>query len=172
MKGFKWVLVETYDKEAMNECEHVFQFPLRVDEEFTIDDVTYIVDHAEWYADKQFGKAMVRMTRYRIPDTATQFVHKCPAMEKHMSKLSHDDLMKFEAKLGEKTVEGLKKGRVKMRHHKTLEQKCKHCGVVFWKKKNVLPEQVDVDVEMNVDSADDEYFDFDGEDFIPIEKPE
>lgn len=172
MKGFKWKLVETYDNEAINEVEHVFKFPLKVNQEFTIDDVTYIVEHAEWYPTEKYGKALVRMTRYRIPDTATQFVHKCPAMERYMSGISKEDIMKFEARFGSKTVEGLKKGRVKMRHHKSLEQKCDHCGVVFWKKQNIIPDEVDVETQMDKEDESDEYFDFDGEEFKIVEKPE
>ena len=168
MKGFKWTLVETFDHEALNEREHVFQHPLRVHEAFTIDGVTYEVEHAEWDAQTKAGRALVKMTRYRIPDTATQFVHKCPAMQKQMDKITPDDLVKFEAQWGAKTVNGWKSGRVKMRHHKSIEQPCKHCGVVFWKEQNLIPDTVDVEADM-VEKDDDEYFEFDGKDFTPRE---
>lgn len=147
-------LLHDYFSEGDNPIKRDFKKKLEQGSRFTINDVTYLVEHVEHYnADDCNGKALIRMVRYRIPDTATQFVHKCPVKKDAMEKLDRDDVLKLENKFGktgaEKKIKAWKQGRTKLRTYNHLEKECPLCECVFWKKNNLVPETVIVDGVMH-----------------------
>lgn len=152
-KNFKYELIDFFDDKTENAIIHTFKKKLVVGETFKKDDVVYEIEDADWWHDRRKGKAIIRMVRYRIPNTATQFVHKCPAKKKAMEKLDKDDILQIEKKYGkkgaEKRIKQWKAGRTKMNSHNKVEIKCPLCKCVFWKEKNEVPEAVTIDGVMN-----------------------
>jgi len=150
-KKFTYILYDFFDGDTENPTKMVFDRQLKTDEELKFDGVTYKVIEADFF-DKH-GTAVIRMTRYRIPDTSTQFVHKCPVKKKHMEKLDRDDVIKLEKKFGKKgaakRVKQWKNGRTKMQSYNRIETTCPLCECVFYKKHNTIPDEVTVDGVMN-----------------------
>lgn len=153
---YRYVLIDFFDSEADKELQRDFSIKLERDMTFTINDVTYAVEHAEHYNavdDVTIGKAIVKMVRYRISDTATSFVHKCPVKKSSMEKLDRDDVLKLETKFGKKgatkRIKAWKTGRTKLQSYNKLESKCPLCQCVFWKKHNRVPETVVIDGVMH-----------------------
>lgn len=153
---FPYKLIEVWDTEGENKIEVKLKKRLSVGDQFTIDGVTYSVEETDWFEDQGSGTALVRMIRYRIPDTATTHVHKCPAKKEHIQQLSSDDVVKLENKHGAKKVKKyMRSPNIKMRTHSTLETKCPGCGVVFWKKNIALPDTVEVEKVMDEERGDE-----------------
>lgn len=131
------MLFDNFDVERTNPVTLKFSGLLKVGETFDVSDVTYRVTNRGTQAGVPF--LIVRMIRYKIPDTSTQFIHKCPAKKGAVEKLDREDVIKIEA-TGTKL-----NGRVKMQSYNTKEQACPHCKTVFWKEHIALPEEVEVE---------------------------
>ena len=135
--GITHVLFDEYDEDRQNPVTLKFAKILTEGKMFEVHDVRYLVKAVKQRAGVRI--ATVRMIRYKIPDTATQFIHKCPAKKGAVEKLDREDVVKIEA-TGKKL-----NGRVKMQSYNVKEQACPHCKTVFWKEHLVLPEEVEVD---------------------------
>jgi len=129
----EYTLYDVFDERRERPVRREFTNKLEPGSQFTIDDVTYRVVTLEPQV------AVVRMLKYKIPNTATQFVHKCPAKKGAFEKLSKDDVMKLDdlKKRNLKTHD-----RVKMQGH--MKQKCPHCRTIFWKESMAMPDPVQV----------------------------
>lgn len=126
-------LWDYYDLDRVGRSPELgFSKQLKNADRFEFDGVTYEVTDVMRGGPKH-SAVIVKMVRYQIPDTATQFVHKCPAKKDADSSMSRDDIMKIPAK------------RVKMQSHNRLEIKCPHCKTIFWKKNHGVPDEVQVD---------------------------
>lgn len=151
--AFKYELVDYFDERTENTIKKVFKKKLVAGQQIEKNDVVYIIEDADWWPDTRKGKAIIRMVRYKIPNTATSFVHKCPAKKKAMEKLDSDDVIKIEKKYGKKgaakRIKQWKAGRAKLNSHNKIETQCPLCDCVFWKEKNEVPETVVVDGVMN-----------------------
>jgi len=154
-KKFKYELIDFFDDKTENVITRAFKKKLVVGQTFEKNDVVYSVEDSDWFSDRRKGKAIIRMVRYRIPNTATQFVHKCPAKKKAMEKLDSDDVLQIEKKYGKagakKRIKQWKAGRTKMNSHNRVETQCPLCECVFWKEKSEVPETVVIDGVMNKD---------------------
>ena len=128
---YEYTLFDVFDRSQSNPVKRRFKKELQLGDEFTIDDVTYRVVLIERHA-------VVRMFKYKIPNTATQVVHKCPAKKEMLDALSKEDLLKISDPKGKK-----KSNRIKMRGGAVTQ--CPHCKVTFWKEKEERPEQVEVE---------------------------
>ncbi len=143
-------LFDFFDKSHSHPIERTFETPLQEGSEFTIEGVTYKVVgrlNVMFMGPVKFGNVPsleVRMTRYKVENSSTQFVHKCPAKPDGSSKITDDDMMKFDPK---------KQKRVKLRTYNVLEQACPHCKVIFWKERNEIPPEVHVDKVMGKKNA-------------------
>lgn len=116
--------------------------PLAVGDTLEFNDVTYKVERR--FNNPRLGDcAVLKMVRYRIPDTATQFVHKCPAKKNAMDRMSREDLINLEQEQGKKATERMQQGRVKMGGIAPVVV-CPFCKCEFWKKQVLIPEQVQV----------------------------
>lgn len=135
--GNTHILFDHFDVERENPVTLKFSGLLRAGETFDVNDVTYRVTKHKTQAG--VPTLVVRMIRYKIPDTSTQFIHKCPAKKGAVEKLDREDVVKIEA-TGTKL-----NGRVKMQSYNVKEQACPHCKTVFWKDNIALPEEVEVD---------------------------
>jgi len=144
----KYVLVDLWDHNAENEITINMKFHLKPNDIFTIEQVTYQVEEVDFFEDIAEGKAVIRMIRYRIPDTATTTVHRCLAKKEHFDTMSSTDLIRLEERYGAKKVKAWS-GKVKLKTYNKLESKCEFCGVTFWKKYNSVPDTVAVDVMMD-----------------------
>ena len=153
MKYNYW-FIDFFDDDGNTFIEYELDNELEQDSIFTINDVTYQVEYVEhqlsvtdekWYA----GMAIIRMIRYKLSDTSTSFVHKCPVKKSVMEKLDRDDVINLEKKFGKigakKRIEAWKIGRTKMRSYNKLELKCPLCECIFWKENNLVPQTVIVD---------------------------
>jgi len=132
----KYTLYDFFDREKTNCVLRNFSKPLKVKQRFIINDVEYKVTRIKKKV------AIVRMIKYKIDNSNTSFVHKCPAKKSTMEKLDQDDLIKLEKKVGKKQVKSWTAGRVKMRGH--FKQQCPFCKVIFWKESFEHPEEVSV----------------------------
>ena len=145
---YAYVLIESFDDEAENEVIVNRKKKLNPGDSFKIQDITYEVEYTEWYGSEKTGKALVRMVRYKIPDTATQFVHKCPVRKKQAKSMTDEDVLKFEKELGKrkanKKMAYMKEGRVKMQSYNKLEIECPLCKCVFYKNYNLIPQSVTI----------------------------
>lgn len=139
---FPYKLIDHFDSEKINTRELSFSKELVSGDVFEVDDVTYEV--GEVISSSLVHQAVIRMTRYKIPSTTTQFVHKCPAKKSMVDALDRDDVVKLEAKVGPEKLSRIKGGRVKMRAYNAIEQQCPLCKVVFWKEQTLLPDTVAV----------------------------
>lgn len=131
--GLEYTLFDVFDEERERPVQKHFNNKLEPGSHFTIDDVTYRVVTLEPQV------AVVRMLRYKIPNTATQFVHKCPAKKSALEKLGKEDVVKLDdlKKRNLKTHD-----RVKMQGH--MKQQCPHCKTIFWKESMAMPDPVEV----------------------------
>lgn len=142
-----YTLIENFDHDAENPIHVRLKTHVKVGDRFTIENVTYEVEDSDYFEDTGEGKAIVRMVRYRIPDTATTAVHKCPAKKEHFDNMNAEDIIRLEEKYGAKKVKAWS-NKVKLKTYNKLESKCEFCGVTFWKKVNTLPDTVEVEVVM------------------------
>ena len=126
----QYPLFDVFDRKKENPVTKELKEELQIGEEFTIEDVTYRVMLLE-------PQAVVRMVRYKIPNTATQVVHKCPAKKEMLDNLSKEDFLKITSPAQKKLF---KSSRIKMPGH--IATKCPHCKVTFWKEKEARPEKV------------------------------
>jgi len=144
---FNYTLFDYFDGDTENSRDMEFATKLKTGQTFKKSKVVYRVEECDHWDGK--GTAIIRMIRYQIPDTATQFVHKCPVKKSHMEKLDKDDVLKMEKAYGKedaaRKIKQWKSGRVKMQSHNKLEIKCPLCECVFWKKNNAVPETVTID---------------------------
>ncbi len=151
--AFKYELIDYFDERTENTVKRVFPKRLLVGQVIEKNDVAYIIEDVDWWPETRKGKAIIRMVRYKIPNTATSFVHKCPAKKKAMEKLDSNDVIKIEKKYGkkgaEKRIKQWKAGRAKLNSHNKIETQCPLCDCVFWKEKNEVPEIVVIDGVMN-----------------------
>lgn len=129
---FEYTLFDIFDRDKKNPTTRTFKKELQLGDEFVINDVTYrvVILHRH---------AIVRMMKYKIPNTATQVVHKCPAKKEMLESLTEDDLLKIKDPIQQKE---LKSSRVKMPGHVVTQ--CPHCKVTFWKEKDERPVNVEV----------------------------
>ena len=147
-KKYSYILYEVFDGQTQNEIEWSFYHKLVQDQSFDINDVTYEVLETDFFDGG--GKAIVQMTRYRIGDEATQFVHVCPAKKDADDKMDRDDVVDLKKQIGQKEfdkqVKRWKKQqkRVKLKAYNRLEITCPFCKVVFWKVNNSLPAPVEI----------------------------
>ena len=111
--SFEYKLYDYFDTEKEKPIHRSFEKPLAPNQEFDIEGVTYKVTGIEADSDES-PTVVVRMIRYKISNTTTQFIHYCPA----------------------------EKRRIKMQGHMTIQ--CPHCKVIFWKESMEMPEQVQV----------------------------
>lgn len=137
-KGLTHVLFDSFDAQRENPIQLMFAKKLKEGNFFDVNDVRYKVEGVKLRAGVPI--ATVRMVRYKIPDSATQFVHKCPAKKGAVERLDREDIVKIEAAQGKKMS-----SRVKMHSYNVKEQACPHCKTVFWKEHLVMPEEVEVD---------------------------
>ena len=131
-------LFDFFDEEKVNPVKRAFRKPLTKGKKFSIEDVTYKVVNVN----RKTNNAVIRMIRYKIQNTSTAVVHKCPARKSVMDNMDRDDIIELEKKIGPKAVSQWKKGRVKMQGH--MKQRCPFCKVVFWKESMELPAKVEV----------------------------
>lgn len=112
---------------------------------FTIEDVTYLITKI-FKKKKNFGNEKLvetRMVKYKIPNTVTTHVHKCPAKLKEMENLSVEGRKMLVGKYGENTVNQWQlTGRVKLKIE--LAHQCPGCKVTFYKDEVIAPESVKV----------------------------
>ena len=129
---YEYTLYDIFDRNKKNPVKRSFKKELCLGDEFTIDDVTYrvVIIHRH---------AVVRMLKYKIPNTATQVVHKCPAKKEMLESLSKEDLLKI---TDPKVKKSLKTGRVRMGGLTNIQ--CPHCKVTFWKEKEERPEKAEI----------------------------
>ena len=117
---------------------------LKKDQMFTIDDVTYII--TKIFKSKSHGEGKLvetRMVKYKIPNTVTTHVHKCPAKMVQMRNIDVEQRKELVKKYGESTVNGWQQnGRVKLKIE--LAHQCPECKVVFYKDAMQTPEAFQV----------------------------
>ncbi len=157
--SYRYTLYDYYDVNTENGKEMSFTLQLTIGQKIRKDNVTYKILECDYWGDgkstsgKAYGRAIIQMTRYKIPDSATQFIHKCPAKKKAMEKIDADDVIKLEKKFGKKgaakRIKSWKAGRAKLQSYNKLETKCPMCGCVFYKKHNTVPDVVYIDGVMN-----------------------
>lgn len=135
-------LFDFFDKEKENPVKRNFRKTLKKGKKFSIKGVTYKVVKVS----KKTNNAIIRMIKYRINNTATAVVHKCPARKSGMEAMDKGDIVELEEKIGSKIVDQWKKGRVKMQGH--MKQQCPFCKVVFWKESMEIPAKVKVSAVM------------------------
>lgn len=128
----EYTLFDVFDRKKANPVKRNFKKELEIGDEFVIDEVTYRVLIVERHA-------IIRMIKYKIPNTATQVVHKCPAKKEMLGQLSKEDLLKI---TDPKTKKNLKTSRVKLQG--SIVTQCPHCKVTFWKEKEERPEKVEI----------------------------
>jgi hypothetical protein len=145
---YSYTFVDWFDDDAANAVTQKLKKKLEVGDIFNINDVTFSVEHIE-YTDKKKAKALIRMRRYKIGNTQTQFVHKCPAKRDMMGKLSREDVIRMEENVGKKQVDSWKKGRVKLNSYNKKEIICPECKTVFWKEYDDIPDTVEVTATLN-----------------------
>lgn len=133
----EYVLFDSYDSDKENPILLSFETPLEKSKKFTINDVTYKVI--------KMGKkknVIIKMIKYKIDNTATSIVHKCPKKDELNAQLTDDKIETFRKKHGDKAVDTLMSSRVKL--HSMKETKCPFCKVKFWKEKVEIPEEVQI----------------------------
>lgn len=128
----EYTLFDVFDRKKSNPIKRTFKKELEIGDEFVIDEVTYRVLIIERHT-------VVRMVKYKVPNTATQVVHKCPAKKEMIGALSKEDLLKI---TDPKKKKELKSNRVKMPG--SIVTQCPHCKVTFWKEKEERPEKVEI----------------------------
>lgn len=151
--GYHYILYDYFDGDTSNPVTCEFKSTLVQGQILKRNGVTYCVEKCDYWGvniNKEYeGVAILRMTRYRISDTNTQFIHKCPVRKKSSEKLDRDDVLKLEKRFGkvgaEKKIKAWKKGRTKMQSYNKLETTCPLCGCVFYKKHNSVPDTVQID---------------------------
>ena len=129
---YEYTLFDIFDRDRRNPVTRTFKKELQIGDEFIIDEVTYRVVIASQYA-------VVRMMKYKIPNTASQVVHKCPAKKEMIEGLSKEDCLKFKNPAQKKFI---KSSRIKMAGE--VVSQCPHCKVTFWKEKDERPEKVEI----------------------------
>ena len=118
-----WIY-DFFDENFANPKKSTSNRPFKSGENFDIDGVTYNVVKAWSFKDDtglnkiDLDFAVVRMVKYRIPDTSTQFIHKCPAKKGAVTKLTREDVVKLKDKVGAKKISKEKQGRVKMKSYR------------------------------------------------------
>lgn len=123
---FKYVLYDIFDKKKANPVIIMFDHKLKKKEVFSLNDVSYKVVGRWKKNEKHYAR--IRMVKYKMSNTVTDMVHRCPAKD-----MDH----------------------VKLRGH--MRVKCPHCKVLFWKESMEFPEKVLVDkVISNEDEKDAE----------------
>lgn len=143
----KVIAFDFWDKERSNGVEiepsKLGIKNLKKNEMFIIEDVTYMISKV--FTKKSIKRKCIetKMLKYKIKDTVTTHVHKCPAKKGFMQKMTPESLKIMEDKFGKKTIKGWKEeGRVKMKTG--LITQCPDCKCVFYKDKHVLPETIEV----------------------------
>lgn len=115
---YNYTLYDYYDKKMERPVHREFENSLSINDSFSIDDVEYKVTKT-LVLDATRPIAFIRMTKYKIPNTSTQFMHFCPAIDK----------------------------RVKMRGH--MNVRCPNCRVEFWKESMEFPEPIEIPAAIN-----------------------
>ena len=137
----KYRFHEFFDQEGDKPIELNLNFTPVVGTIFELDDVEYQIDHLEGHM------GIIKMIRYKVANTATQIVHKCPAIKNILNKMDRDDVVSFNENIT-KNPES-KKSRIRFNSHNKLNVTCPHCNVIFYKNENVVPERVTVEGVMN-----------------------
>ena len=130
---------DVYDTERKNPVELKLK-EIEKGRTFNIDSVTYKIERVF----KKDGQRCIelRMIKYKIPNGATVFVHKCPAKKRMMKKMTQEGKEQIAKKYGEHTLKAWCEGRIKMKT--ALATVCPDCECVFWKDKDEPPEPVEV----------------------------
>lgn len=119
-----------------------FDHALKRGEVIENDGVEYVV--VKKNSEKRW--AVIRMTRYKIPNTSSQFVHKCPAKKDYSESLSQADIIKLQKKHGKEQTADIMNERVKIRAvGAQLTFGCPYCKVTFWRETFDMPPPVMVD---------------------------
>ncbi len=140
MKKYKYQLHDFWDRSLARPWE--FDHLVQRGETFEFDGVTYSIVKKN----SKKSWAVIRMTRYKIPNTSSQFVHKCPAKKGHSESLSRDDIVMLQEKHGQKRAADIMSERVKIRAvGAQLEFQCPFCKTLFWRASAELPAPVFVD---------------------------
>jgi hypothetical protein len=139
-----YCIFDYYDVGYFNPKHYESKNKLRVSDQFDLDDVTYIVTKKFKHHLHNEVCLVIKMIRYKISDSSTTFVHKCPALKGETTKLNQKQFKTLIEKHGEKKVnDWINVGRIKM-HSMNLVNICPHCGVVYYKDKIKVPEEIDV----------------------------
>ena len=144
---YSYTFIDWFDDDAANAVTQKLKQKLALGDIFNINDVTFSVEHIEYIGNK--AKALIRMRRYKIGNTQTQFVHKCPAKRDMMGKLSREDVIRMEKNVGKKQVKSWKEGRVKLNSYNKKEIICPECKTVFWKERDDIPDTVEINTTLN-----------------------
>ena len=123
------LIFDYFDQEFKNPKTFEFEKELKAGTTFTQNGVTYEVV-------KEIKSAVIRMVKYQIPNTATQFIHKCPAKKRISQTIEKCDVMNL------KDIE-----RVKLQGQ--MQSRCPYCKVIFWKESMELPEQIQIPKVLN-----------------------
>lgn len=121
----EYTFFSEYDIEKKNPAKKTLNKKLNIDDEFIIDNVTYKI--IKKIKPKTF---FIKTLKYKIKDTTTTIVHKCPAIKDRIKKLDENDFKKYKSRLKLKTM--------------NVVNYCPTCGVIFYKDKKCIPESFDV----------------------------
>jgi len=133
-----YILHDRFDRDKKNPVNISFEKPLVKGDTFTLNDVTYKVIKSP----SKYNVVIIKMIKYKIENTATSIVHKCPARATMSRELTENKIVEMKKKYGDKIVDNFLSGRVKM--HSIKQAKCPFCNVKFWKEKIEIPEQVHI----------------------------
>lgn len=140
-----WDTERTLGIELDTDKLEIPEFKLKKNEMFVHDDVTYMITKV--FRKKSMGPDKLietRVVKYKVPNTVSTHVHKCPAKLVQMSEITVEQRKKMVKQYGEVTVNGWQQqGRVKLKLD-TLAHQCPGCKVVYYKEKNLLPDSVKV----------------------------
>lgn len=134
----EYQLFDRYDVTKSNPVNLDLSEILRIGDSFDRDDITYLVEEKHWDEKNSKVILVLRTTRQRIDDKATQVVHKCPSLPK--KSLNSSDMI------------DLKRAKMSVRGQHLITA-CPFCKIEFWKVNADEPEGVEIDK-----TFDEEYF--------------
>jgi len=140
----EYTLFSKYDEKKERPIKKEIEKKINVNNEICIDDVYYKV--IKKYESRKLGPCLiVDMVRYKINNTTTTIVHKCPALNNAVKKLDEHDFKKLKEKYSEKKINDLLEStRTKMKTM-GLVNICPTCGVIFYKDNQELPESIEIE---------------------------
>jgi len=138
----KVIAIDSYDTDKVNpvEIDLPNSIVLQKGNEFDLNDVTYKIESMDFK--KKDTYLTLKMIRYKISNTTTTIVHKCPARKNQFQKLPPATIDIMKEKYGKKSVESWQRdGRMKM-GSRSLANVCPDCLCSFWKEEAQIPEKV------------------------------